>query len=234
VKLQVLQSAPEHDCKLNKFTLGPSLDPDLGEERHIKQDSLEIDSLNSRRRIQDFPNRRSAGERELPVSLDEFKLAEIDQHAVLDGPSARVLDRAEATGATSQDGLHTIAGQSRAEKTKATEKELRAGWIAEAGAEPPQLEAIVRQAMSKPGDQRPMVATEAVRSAEAHVFERRSVVDERMLLRGALIVGRGRVTLDDLKTTLVGREGQGSLIRKETEVASREGLEMEKELCRLS
>jgi hypothetical protein len=40
--------------------------------------------------------------------------------------------------------------------------------------------------------------------------------------------------LDDLKTTLVGREGQGSLIRKETEVASREGLEMEKELCRLS
>jgi hypothetical protein len=77
---------------------------------------------------------------------------------------------------------------------------------------------------------RAMPALEAVRSAEAQVFERRSVVDERVLLREALIAGRGLVALDGLKVTLEGREGQGSLIRKGTEVASREGLETEKEL----
>ena len=126
--------------------------------------------------------------------------------------------------------MQAITGRTRAAKTKSTEKELRDGWIAEAGSELPQLQAVVKQALSKPAETRTMPALEAVRSAEAHVFERRSVVDERVLLREALIAGRGLVALDGLKVTLEGREGQGSLIRKGTEVASREGLETEKDL----
>jgi len=142
----------------------------------------------------------------------------------------QILERAAATGTKSQDALHTIAGQTRSAKTAATERDLRARWIAEAGSELPQLQAVVQQALSKPTEARAIPALDAVRSAEAHVFERRSVVDERVLLREALIAGRGLVTLDGLKSSLLGREGQGSLIRKETEVASREGLENEKEL----
>ena len=141
-----------------------------------------------------------------------------------------ILEQAAALGVECQDGLQAITGRTRASKTKATAKELRDGWIAEAGSQLAHLQAVVEKAKSEPAVKRSMPSLDAVCSAEAHVFERRSVVDERVLLREALIVGRGHVTLDGLKMTLEGREGQGSLIRKETEVASREALEMEKDL----
>ena len=140
-----------------------------------------------------------------------------------------ILRQAAASGANSQDELQAIAVRSRAEKTKATAATLRAGWLAEAGAHLETLRAVVAAAQGGPAKLDPVTPLDALRSAEAHVFERKSVVDDRLLLREALIAGRGQVSLDALKRVMAGRERYGELVRVDEEIASREGLESERE-----
>ena len=125
--------------------------------------------------------------------------------------------------------MQTITARSRAGKTRATAADLRAGWINEAGDLLAKARATIvaasGAAMGRPGTE----PAAAVASAEAHVFERRSVVDERVLLREALIAGRGYVTLDALKTAKEQRISSGELLRQGADVASRESLKSEDE-----
>lgn len=140
-----------------------------------------------------------------------------------------ILREAAATGNQSQDGLQAIAARSRADKTKATAASLRAGWLVEAGEHLNALRAVVARAAGVSIGAAPTTPVEALRSAEAHVFERKSVVDDRLLLREALMAGRGCVSLDALKRAMVSRERSGDLVRVDEEIASRDALDAERE-----
>lgn len=140
-----------------------------------------------------------------------------------------ILQRAAAEGATSQAALQAITVKTRASKTKATAADLRAGWIEQAG----ESMATVRETIAAAAGVRrappPPTPAEALASAEAHLFERRSVVDERFLLREALIAGRGGVSLDEIRAAVISRLEQGELLYIEGEIASRETLAAENE-----
>ena len=140
-----------------------------------------------------------------------------------------ILHEAAKTGSHSQDELQAIAVRSRADKTKATAASLRAGWLVEAGEHLDALRAVVARAAGRQVNPSSVTPAEALRSAEAHVFERKSVVDDRLLLREALVAGRGRVALDALKRALVSRERTGDLVRVDEEIASRDALDAERE-----
>lgn len=73
----------------------------------------------------------------------------------------------------------------------------------------------------------PLSEGEAVASASEHHFERKSVVDERLLLREALIAGRGRVALEQLRKELNRQIESGALLRHENQVASKQAKDME-------
>jgi len=140
-----------------------------------------------------------------------------------------ILRQAAETGAKSQDELQAIAVRSRAEKTTASAATLREGWLVEAEPHLKTLRSLVAGARGRPAKVEPITPLEAIRSAEAHVFERKSVVDDRLLLREALIAGRGQVALAALKRALASRERSGELHRVDEEIASRDGLEAEAE-----
>jgi conjugative relaxase-like TrwC/TraI family protein len=140
-----------------------------------------------------------------------------------------ILRQATECGARSQDALQAVTAHSRAEKTKATAATLRAGWVKEAGPHLEALQKVIAETAGRLATISPITPKEAVQSAEAHVFERKSVVDDRLLLREALIAGRGQVTLAALKRTLGNRERSGELIRAGEELASRDGFEAERE-----
>jgi len=142
-----------------------------------------------------------------------------------------ILAKAASVGAASQEALHAIAGNTRATKTHATAVDLRAGWLKEAGEELPQLRAVIAEAAGTSKVTCPITASAAVASATAHVFERNSVVDDRLLLREALIAGRGQAPLNQLKRAVAAREKTGELIRSGDEVASRDGLNAEEEFA---
>lgn len=136
--------------------------------------------------------------------------------------------RAKEAGATSQDELQAITAESRAAKTHATAATLRAGWEAEARPHLEKLRTLIASAQGEPHTQPPDAMT-LLQSAEAHTFERLSVVDDRKLLREALMAGRGQTDLGALRRALATREQSGHLLRQGDEVASRAGLEAEKE-----
>ena len=142
---------------------------------------------------------------------------------------AEILRRAAAEGASSQAALQAIAVQTRAKKTRATAAGLRAGWIEEAG----EGMAAVRAAIPAAGGMRrappPLTPAQALASAEAHLFERRSVVDERFLLREALIAGCGGVSLNEIRSAVTGRIDQGELLHIDGQLASRATLAAENE-----
>jgi conjugative relaxase-like TrwC/TraI family protein len=140
-----------------------------------------------------------------------------------------ILARAAQLGATSQDALLAIAGDTRADKVHATATDLQAGWRKEAGTELPALQAVITKVNPGSAGLPSMSASEAVASAMAHVYERKSVVDDRLLLREALIAGRGQVSLDGLRRAVGARERAGELIRSGEQIASREGLQAEEE-----
>lgn len=140
-----------------------------------------------------------------------------------------ILRQANEAGATSQDELQNITLRSRAKKTNATAATLRVKWLAESGPHLKALHAVIAGAQGAPPPLNPISPTGAVISAEAHVFERKSVVDGRVLLREALVAGRGHVTLEDLKRAMALRERSGELLRSGEEVTSRAGLEAEQE-----
>ncbi|MEN9402037.1 MAG: hypothetical protein RL091_740 [Verrucomicrobiota bacterium] len=142
---------------------------------------------------------------------------------------ADIQREASAQGVASQDALQAIAAGSRAAKVNATAAELRACWLKAAGDELNDLRTLVA---GTAGATRTALAgspATALADAEAHLFERRSVVDQRELLAEALAVGRGDVPLADLRTALDQRVESGALLRAGEEVTSREALQSEEE-----
>jgi hypothetical protein len=73
-----------------------------------------------------------------------------------------------------------------------------------------------------------MTPENALNLAVSHVFERHSIVDERILVREALIVGRGDVALDQLKEGLKSKIESGEIIRSGKMVTTPEMLSLEK------
>ncbi len=140
-----------------------------------------------------------------------------------------ILRQAAESGLSSQAALQAIAVQSRTEKTSATAADLRAGWLQQAGEDLVPVRAVIASATGTPRSLPVLSPAEALASAEAHLFERRSVVDERLLLREALVAGRGRVSVDGLRTAVAGRIEGGALLYINGEIASRETLAAENE-----
>ncbi|HTH48159.1 MAG TPA: MobF family relaxase, partial [Candidatus Limnocylindria bacterium] len=140
-----------------------------------------------------------------------------------------ILLQARETGASGQDALQSIAADSRAEKVKVPPAELRRRWRAEAGTGLAALQAVVTQANGTRRAPPGLDAAAALASAEAHLFERRSVVDRRILLREALRAGRGNTGLEELHRELEKRVGQGALLQVGEDLASRDALACERE-----
>lgn len=140
-----------------------------------------------------------------------------------------ILRQAAATGVASQDGLQQVALETREKKTNASAAGLRERWLKECGEYRAALETVVVLANGKAAETTGLPVGETVLAAEAHVFERVSVADERVLMREALVAGRGQVELTELKSAVAERERAGELIRTGEMMASREGLEAEKE-----
>ena len=140
-----------------------------------------------------------------------------------------ILREAAAAGATSQDALQQVTLLTREKKTNATATTLRARWLAECDEHRDALATVIAAANGSAPPVPGMSASDALLSAEAHVFERRSVVSDRVLLREALVAARGQVELPLLKAALAARERSGELLRSGDDVASRECLDSEKE-----
>jgi conjugative relaxase-like TrwC/TraI family protein len=140
-----------------------------------------------------------------------------------------ILARAAEVGAKSQEALLGIAAGSRAAKVKVARTELEPLWRQEAGAELTAIEQVIAGAAGRRRSPAGLDAAAALASAEAHLFERRSVVDERVLLREALRAGVGDADLPALRAAVVARLKQGGLVRVGEEIASREALVAEQE-----
>jgi ATP-dependent exoDNAse (exonuclease V) alpha subunit len=91
------------------------------------------------------------------------------------------------------------------------------------------IERVIREAKLRPPVVNAPLQHEALDYAQEHLFERQSVVNERILLREALEAGRGSVDLSQLRTELERRVVEGTLIRHQDEITSRVALEMESE-----
>jgi conjugative relaxase-like TrwC/TraI family protein len=125
-----------------------------------------------------------------------------------------------------QDRLQSIAVRTRAAKKQVDPDVLKANWREESREHLPTVQKVIAQAA---GVRRmePISEGEAVASASAHHFERKSVVDERILLREALIAGRGRVSLEKLRKEVNRKVETGSLLRHENQVTSKQAKDME-------
>ena len=141
----------------------------------------------------------------------------------------QILAIAAERGTMSQDDLQTITLESRAAKQHATAAELKAGWEARAGADLATIRAVIAATQCTPTDRPTAKPGEVLAAAEAHVFERKSVVATRDLLREALVVGRGRVGVSDLRAELDSRVVSGELRLAGDEVASRDAAKAEEE-----
>lgn len=73
-------------------------------------------------------------------------------------------------------------------------------------------------------------ATPALRYAEQHLFERRSVVQDHEVLAETLRQGRGRIPLDEAKGALRLEEFSGAILRVEHQIATRESLDREQQM----
>jgi conjugative relaxase-like TrwC/TraI family protein len=125
-----------------------------------------------------------------------------------------------------QDRLQSIAVRTRAAKKQIDPDTLKTAWREESR----EHLAIVQKVIAQAAGSRTMESiseSEAVASAAEHHFERKSVVDERLLLREALIAGRGRVSLKKLRREVKRKVEIGSLLRHENQVASKQAKHME-------
>lgn len=145
----------------------------------------------------------------------------------------QILAAAKQSGAKSQDALQAIAGASRLAKQSRSASELRQSWCEEAGEH---CEAL-RQLVEGSERVRPRALEQAsyplARTIE-RVFERRSTLDERSLLREALADGRGTVSLPDLKRRLRIAIDDGMLIRMGHSLTTAENLAAEQEILRFA
>jgi DNA transposition AAA+ family ATPase len=140
-----------------------------------------------------------------------------------------ILNIAQRLGVKSQDGLQAVACRSRADKQEMEADLLQARWREEAGPNLQAVRSVIGRADGMTETSSPVSAGDALSYAEEHLFERNSTVDERVLLREALIRGRGRVQLDGLRAEVDSRVQAGDLIRQGEKVASKETLQMERE-----
>ena len=145
----------------------------------------------------------------------------------------KILEWAQAMKMKSQDDLQYIAGKSRNRKTAVEAGQLRGKWKVEAGNDLPTVRETVAQANDVAKPRLHVSSAQAIAYAEEHVFERRSVVNERVLLREALIHGCGQVTLDSLKREVEARIKTGELIRNGPKITSKRTLELEQEMIQL-
>ena len=140
-----------------------------------------------------------------------------------------ILAKAKELGATSQDALQGIATNTRAAKRQVASAELRTQWRQEAGMELGSIQQVIAGADGRRKSPAGLDATAALASAEAHLFERRSVVGEQDLLREALRAGGGDADLPALRAAIATRLEQGALLRLGDGIASREALAAEQE-----
>jgi conjugative relaxase-like TrwC/TraI family protein len=136
---------------------------------------------------------------------------------------------AASMNVTSQDGLQKIAGSTRAEKITIEPEELRRQWREASGAYLDNIKGVIAQADGITKARHVRSVSEAMDRAQAEVFERHSVIDERILLREALISGRADVRLEELRKEIEARVARGDLIRRGQQIVSRETLAMERE-----
>ena len=73
-------------------------------------------------------------------------------------------------------------------------------------------------------------AAPALRYAEQHLFERRSVVQDHEVLAETLRQGRGRIALEDAKGVLGLEESSGAILRVGHQVATRASLDRERQM----
>jgi hypothetical protein len=106
---------------------------------------------------------------------------------------------------------------------------LRTQWRSEAGAYLEEVRKAINDANGIAKEHQPRSSQEALDRAQAEVFERHSTIDERILLREALIAGRADVQLAELRKEVEARVRRGDLIRRDNQLVSRETLRMERE-----
>jgi conjugative relaxase-like TrwC/TraI family protein len=139
----------------------------------------------------------------------------------------KIQEIAEQLGVTSQDGLQAIAGHSREQKYNIAPSELRKRWEEECGQELDSIRVVVSNADGRRKYEIQKSAAGAMDASMEHVFERTSVVNERILLKHALMTGRGHVSLSELRDEITRRVATNELVRLRDQIASRSGLEME-------
>jgi conjugative relaxase-like TrwC/TraI family protein len=128
-----------------------------------------------------------------------------------------------------QDGLQEITARSRKAKVQADGQSLRAQWRNEAGSHLDEVTMAIHGADGMAKNREHRSVQDAMDRAQAEVFERHSVIDERILLRETLISGRADVQLEELRTEIERRVSKGDLIRRNELIVSREMLRMERE-----
>ena len=128
--------------------------------------------------------------------------------------------------AHSQDALVAVAAKSRTAKQHVDSAALKTKWREESREHLPTVQKVIAQAVGVTRME-PVPEGEAMASASEHHFERKSVVDERLLLREALIAGRGRVSLEKLRKEVNRKVETGSLLRHENQVSSKQAKDME-------
>ncbi len=141
----------------------------------------------------------------------------------------RILATARERGASSQDDLQAITAETRAAKTHATAASLHSQWESQAGMDLKTVREVIAGTMSCPPLPSPITPAEALAISEAHVFERKSVITARDLLRDALAYARGLVPLASLRSAFRDRINSGLLRESGEEVASSAALQAEAE-----
>ena len=140
------------------------------------------------------------------------------------------IEKVAATlGVTEQDGLQRIAGSTRAEKVTVEPDQLRRQWREASGDHLSVVKDVIARADGRRREIKRITTEGALDLGQSQVFERNSVIDERALLREALIYGRGDVQLGELRREIEARIKKGDLIRQGDEIVSRETLIMERE-----
>ena len=128
-----------------------------------------------------------------------------------------------------QDGLQEIAARSRKAKVQSDGQSLRVQWRNEAGSHLDQVNTAIHGADGIAKSREHRSVRDAMDRAQTEVFERHSVINERVLLREALISGRADVRLEELRKEMEKRISKGELIRRNEQIVARDTLKMERE-----
>ncbi len=142
---------------------------------------------------------------------------------------AAILAAAKERGVTSQDDLQAITAETRAAKTHATAADLRSRWESRAGDDFATIRGVIAATKASPPTPAAMSPGEALAATVDHVFERKSVVASRDLLREALAYARGTVSVASLRGAFRERVESGILREAGEEVALTAGLRAEEE-----